>query len=79
MKRVGIPQAIKDGAWPRVQPASVPQEQWPIFARKRLAVELYIDGRSMTEIRLRTGFPASEVNRIVDRFCAIDADGHYFW
>lgn len=78
MKRVGIPQAIKDGAWPRVQPASVPQEQWPFFARKRLAVELYIDGHAMTEIRLRTGFPASEVNRIVDRFCAIDADGHYF-
>lgn len=78
MKRVGIPQTIKQGDWPRIQPTSVPQEQWPVFARKRLAVELYIDGRSMAEIRLRTGFPASEVNRMVDRFCAIDTDGQYF-
>lgn len=78
MKRTAIPQAIRDGDYPRVEPATVPQAQWPEFARKRLAVSLYIDGASMKEIRLRTGMPSNEVNRNAARFCAMDDDGHYF-
>ncbi|MDM8350303.1 hypothetical protein P8H27_15590 [Pseudomonas sp. sp1636] len=78
MKRTAIPQAIRQGDWPRVEPATVPQAQWPDFARKRLAVSMYIDGASMKAIRLQTGMPSNEINRLAHRFCSMDEEGHYF-
>lgn len=78
MKRTAIPQIIRQGEYPRVEPATVPPAQWPDFARKRLAVSLYIDGASMKEISLRTGMPSNEINRNAQRFCAVDEEGHYF-
>lgn len=78
MKRTAIPQAIRQGEWPRVEPATVPQAQWADFASRRLAVSMYIDGASMKAIRLQTGLPSNEVNRLVQRFCTLDEEGHYF-
>lgn len=78
MKRVAVPQAFKNGEWPRVEPAVIPQAQWLDFACKRLAVSMYIDGASMKEIKLRTGMPSNEVNRNVQRFCSMDEEGRYF-
>lgn len=77
MKRVAIPQAIKLGAWRRVDPASIPAAQWPEFALKRQAVSMYIDGAAMKEIRLRTGIQSNEVNRLAQRFCSMDEEGSY--
>ncbi|WP_044872465.1 hypothetical protein [Pseudomonas sp. LFM046] len=77
MKRTAVPQAVRDGDYPRVEPATVPLAEWPEFARKRLAVSLYIAGASMKEIRLRTGMAANEVNRNAQRFCTMDDEGHY--
>lgn len=78
MKRTAIPQAIRQGEYPRIEPATVPPVQWPDFARKRLAISLYIDGASMKEIWLLTGLPSNEINRHAQRFCAIDEEGHFF-
>lgn len=78
MKRTAIPQAIRLGEWPRVEPATVPKAQWADFASRRLAVSMYIDGASMKAIRLQTGLPSNEVNRLVQRFCTLDEEGHCF-
>jgi hypothetical protein len=78
MKRTAIPQAIRQGDYLRIEPATVSPAQWPDFARKRLAVSLYIDGASMKEIWLQTGLPSNEINRNVQRFCAMDEEGHFF-
>lgn len=78
MKRVAIPQRIKSGEYPRIQPEAVGEAEWPDFARKRLAVSMYIEGIAMKEIRLRTGIPSNEVNRLAERFCTLDEDGIYF-
>lgn len=78
MKRVAVPQAFKNGDWPRVEPASVSKEEWPLFTCKRLAISMYIEGASLKEIKLRTGIPSNEVLRNAQRFCSMDEEGHYF-
>lgn len=72
----GMPLEWTDlSTWPKLNEASLPEDEAKKFSRIRAAVTAYLDGSNATAVAKETGVSRSELYRAVERALSLHADG----
>ena len=64
--------------WPELPPEVVPEDKRTDYIRRRKAVDMYIEGRKISDIESATGEHCSNIIRLVRKCISKDKDGCYY-